>query len=165
MAAATYVVALGSNRRGRNGDPHREVAAALGVLKPVARSRTVTSLPLGPSNRRYANAVALIESWLAPDEFLARLQRVERDFGRRRARRWGARVIDLDIILWSGGSWASPDLIVPHAAFRERRFVLAPLVEIAPAWRDPITRLTVRQLHARLTRTRPLPNRHRGSGP
>jgi 2-amino-4-hydroxy-6-hydroxymethyldihydropteridine diphosphokinase len=165
MAAATYVVALGSNRRGRHGDPRREVAAALRVLNPAATSRTVTSAPLGPSNRRYANAVAIVESRLAPDDFLARLQQVERDFGRRRARRWGARVIDLDIILWSGGSWAGPGLIVPHVAFRARGFVLAPLVEIAPGWRDPISRLTVRQLHARLTRTRPLPNRHRGSGP
>ncbi len=68
-------------------------------------------------------------------------------------------MLDLDIILWERGPWASPGLIVPHPAFRERRFVLAPATAVAPAWRDPVTGLTLRQLRARLTRrlTRPRP--------
>lgn len=164
MAAATYVVALGSNRRGRHGGPRDEVAAALALLKPVAASRILDTAPLGPSRRRYANAVALVESTLDPYDFLVTIQQIEHDFGRRRTRRWGARVIDLDLILWSDGSWAGTGLIVPHIAFRGRAFVLAPLAEIAPGWRDPVTRLTVRQLHARLTRRPPLPNR-RAAGP
>jgi len=83
---------------------------------------------------------------------LARLKAIERAFGRRPGRRWGDRVLDLDIIGWSGGIWASRGLSIPHAAFRERGFVLGPLVEIAPTWRDPVTWLTVRQLLARLDR-------------
>ena len=71
----------------------------------------------------------------------------------------GARVIDLDIILWSGGIHASRSLAVPHPAFRERSFVLGPLAQLAPDWRDPVTQLTVRQLAARLTRRAPLPRR------
>lgn len=86
---------------------------------------------------------------------LARLKGIERAFGRRRGQRWSARVIDLDIVLWSGGPWSSPGLTIPHMAFRERDFVLAPLLGVAPDWRDPLSGLTVRQLHARLRRVLP----------
>jgi 2-amino-4-hydroxy-6-hydroxymethyldihydropteridine diphosphokinase len=63
-------------------------------------------------------------------------------------------VLDLDIILWSGGCWEGGGLIVPHPAFRERRFVLEPLAELAPTWRDPISGATMRQLLAALKRGR-----------
>jgi 2-amino-4-hydroxy-6-hydroxymethyldihydropteridine diphosphokinase len=63
-------------------------------------------------------------------------------------------VLDLDIILWSGGAWGGPGPIVPHPEYRGRAFVLAPLAEIAPGWRDPLTGATVRQLLARLNARR-----------
>ena len=155
-SASTYVIALGSNRRGRHGAPEREIAAALTALGDVvARSPTVASAPLGPSNRRYANAVALIETPEDPATLLVRLKRIERRFGRRAGRRWGSRVIDLDIILWSGGAWTSPGLVVPHAAYRTRGFVLAPLAGLVPAWRDPRTGRTIRQLAQLVDRRRP----------
>jgi 2-amino-4-hydroxy-6-hydroxymethyldihydropteridine diphosphokinase len=65
-------------------------------------------------------------------------------------------VLDLDVVLWSGGAWASSRLTVPHAAFRTRTFVLDPAATIAPDWRDPLTGLTLRQLAVRLRRRRPL---------
>ena len=154
--ASTYVIALGSNRRGRHGAPEREIAAALTALGDVVtRSPTVASAPLGPSNRRYANAVALIETSEDPATLLVRLKQIERRFGRRAGRRWGSRVIDLDIILWSGGAWTSPGLVVPHAAYRTRGFVLAPLAGLVPAWRDPRTGRTIRQLAQLVDRRRP----------
>ncbi len=124
-----------------------------------AASPVLASAPLGPSRRRYANAAALVKSDMAPDDLLRRLQAIEYHFGRRRrGRRWRARVLDLDIVLWSGGVWASPGLTVPHPAFRERRFVLVPALAAAPPrWRDPLTGLSLRHLLARLTRPRPLP--------
>lgn len=152
----TYAIALGSNRRGRHGAPADAVRAALALLAPVAVSPIMPSAALGPSLRRYANAVALVESAAAPDALLRRLKAIERRFGRRRGRRWGARVIDLDIVLWSGGAWHSPGLIVPHPAFRARDFVLGPLVAVAPRWRDPVSGLSVRQLRARLTARAPV---------
>ena len=79
------------------------------------------------------------------------------DSGRRRGQRWGDRVLDLDIILWSGGVWRSADLKIPHPAFTQRRFVLDPACTIAADWRDPLSGLTVAQAQARLTRPRPLP--------
>jgi 2-amino-4-hydroxy-6-hydroxymethyldihydropteridine diphosphokinase len=167
MMRSTYVVAAGSNRRGRHGAPAREVAAALAALPGVARiAPIITSAPLGPSIRRFANTVAIVESHASPGDLLRALKAIERSFGRRRGQRWGARVIDLDLILWSGGTYGDGDLTIPHAAYRTRDFVLAPLLHVAPSWRDPVTGLTIRQLHARLTRRRALPSRSgAGAGP
>ncbi|RDE07178.1 2-amino-4-hydroxy-6-hydroxymethyldihydropteridine diphosphokinase [Sphingomonas aracearum] len=147
---ALYAVAIGSNRRGRHGGPQAEVRAALAALRPVAVAPLLPSAPLGPSTRRFVNTAALIDTDEEPPALLARLKRIERDFGRRAGRRWGARVIDLDIVFWSGGAFAAPGLCVPHPAFRERGFVLEPLLHIAPHWRDPLTGRTVRQLAHRL---------------
>ena len=152
MVTTSYAIALGSNRPGRHGSPSREVAAALTELAPAAVSPIVHTAPLGPSIRRYANAVAIIETEEAPPALLRRLKAIERAFGRRAGQRWGARVIDLDIILWSEGPWSSPGLTVPHPQFRARGFVLDPLVRVAAGWRDPISGRTVRQLRARLNR-------------
>ncbi|UIJ45140.1 2-amino-4-hydroxy-6-hydroxymethyldihydropteridine diphosphokinase [Sphingomonas cannabina] len=154
MGLTSYAIALGSNRRGRHGGPEDEVRAALALLKPIAVSPIVGSVAMGPSLRRYANAAAIVSTDEAPDVLLRRLKAIEHAFGRRRGRRWGARVIDLDIILWSEGAWASAGLIVPHMAFRERLFVLQPLAAIASRWRDPVTGLSVHHLLARLTRPR-----------
>ena len=151
MTRTTYAIALGSNRAGRHGAPERELAAAAAALgEVVALSPVLRTPPLGPSQRRFANAVALIESDEEPPVLLARLKRIEREFGRRRGRRWGARVIDLDIILWSDGAWADAGLVIPHPRFRERGFVLMPLARVAPDWRDPLSGRTMRQLCARL---------------
>ena len=155
----TYLVALGSNQRHTLfGLPREVVAVAMELLDGTAgtvtaRSRIVDSAPVGPSQRRYANAAILLESRLNPRSLLDVLHEAERALGRvRRGQRWGARVLDLDIILWSGGIVAQADLLVPHPRFRSRRFVLGPAAQIAPAWRDPLSRLTLRQLAARLGR-------------
>jgi len=156
-----YAIALGSNQRHqRYGPPHDVLNAALLELdrKPlrlVARAKAIHSTPIGPSRRRYSNAAAIVETKLSPAKLLKRLKKIERAFGRRDGgQRWRDRVLDLDIILWSGGIWATSTLSVPHPAFRTRRFVLAPLVSICPAWRDPVSGLLVRHLYARLDRRR-----------
>ena len=156
MTTSTYAIAIGSNRWGRHGGPLAEVRAAIAALDGVwAVAPIIGSAPLGPSLRRYANTAVLLDSDLSPPEMLARLKAIERAFGRRRGRRWGTRVIDLDIILWSGGCWSGPGLTVPHVAFRARDFVLRPLVRIAGGWRDPDGGRTVRQLHQLVDRARP----------
>ncbi|NYT41072.1 2-amino-4-hydroxy-6-hydroxymethyldihydropteridine diphosphokinase [Sphingomonas sp. R-74633] len=166
MVRTSYAIAIGSNRRGRHGSPAREVLAAIRALDGVtAVSPILHTPPLGPSKRRFANAVALIQSDEAPPALLHRLKAIERAFGRRRGQSWGARVIDLDIVLWSGGSWGGPALTVPHRLFRARDFVLAPLVQVAPGWRDPVTGLSVRQLYSRLTRRKPASRGRAGVGP
>jgi len=160
-----YLIALGSNiRHARFGTPRQVLAAALRRVagagtRVMAASPIIDSAPIGPSRRQYANGAALIESDLPPPAMLAALKRIEREYGRRRGgARWAARVLDLDILLWNGGAWADGELVIPHPAFRQRRFVLHPAATIAPCWRDPITGLTIAQLQARLTRPLPVPN-------
>ncbi len=157
MSQGLYLIALGSNQpHHRHGGPRRVIEAALAALEQAgftveAASRIVTSRPLGPSRRAYANAAVIVSTDLEPPDLLALLQGVEAHYGRRRrGQRWGARVLDLDIVLWSGGAWASPGLIVPHVAFRKRLFVMGPAAEIAGDWRDPVSGLSLRQLLARL---------------
>lgn len=165
MPRSTYVIALGSNRRGRHGAPRAEVAAALALLNGLA-SPIIASAPLGPSTRTFANAVALVSSDLEPPAMLAHLKAIEHAFGRRRGQRWGERVIDLDVILWTGGRWRSRMLTIPHRPYRTRGFVLAPLAAVAPRWRDPDTGRSVRQLHHLLTGPRPMPRpATAGAGP
>jgi 2-amino-4-hydroxy-6-hydroxymethyldihydropteridine diphosphokinase len=161
MAATSYAIALGSNRRhGRHGAPKAVVRAAIDALRELgrveAKSDILATPALGPAGRSFANAVAILSTELAPDDLLLALKGIERDFGRRPGKRWGPRVLDLDIILWSEGAWSGPGPIIPHREFRKRGFVLAPLAEVAPDWRDPLNGASVRQLLRRLARARPL---------
>jgi 2-amino-4-hydroxy-6-hydroxymethyldihydropteridine diphosphokinase len=164
----SYIVGLGSNRRhGRHGAPAAILAAAIRAmvddgLEIVATSTTLRTPALGPSDREFANAAVLLGSRLDPPTLLALLKRIERAFGRRPGRRWGARVLDLDILAWSGGAWpraprrAAPGrLAVPHAALPMRRFALTPAAALAPRWRHPYLRATLRQLDRRRRKDRP----------
>jgi len=168
-----YLIAVGSNvRHRRHGGPAGVLRVAFDRLDDAdgisvkASSPIVRSAPLGPSRRQYANAAAVLATRLEPDELLRRLKKLERHFGRRnRGRRWAARVLDLDIVLWDGGCWGARDLTIPHPAFRDRRFVLDPASAIAPTWRDPLTHLTVAHLRARLTKPHPARNDPAWSGP
>ena len=154
-----YLIALGSNlRHHRFGPPERVLTAALAELaqrgiKVTAAGPVVRSAPIGPSLRRYANSAVVVKFERSPEDLLLTLKEIERAFGRRAGgQRWTSRVLDLDIVLWSGGVWSSPSLTIPHPLFRERDFVLKPAAAIVPGWRDPVTSLTLRQLAARLTR-------------
>ncbi len=163
MGKTSYAIALGSNRRTRHGAPADTIRAAAGELEVLRLSRIIATPAVGPAGRSFANAAALLESELDPLQLLRLLKSLERDFGRRAGRRWGPRSLDLDLILWSGGSFAGERLVIPHPSFRERSFVLAPLSEVAAEWQDPVTGLTVRQLHRRLLRPRPVDRRTGGA--
>jgi 2-amino-4-hydroxy-6-hydroxymethyldihydropteridine diphosphokinase len=126
-----------------------------------AVSSVVTTRAIGPAGREFANAAVLSRTRHKPEKLLAKLKKLERSFGRRAGRRWGPRVLDLDIVLWSGGVWAGPQLAIPHAAFRNRLFVLDPLASIAADWRDPVTGLTVAHLAARAHRPVPVDRKKR----
>jgi 2-amino-4-hydroxy-6-hydroxymethyldihydropteridine diphosphokinase len=159
-----YAIALGSNRRhGRHGSPAATVRAAASSLGDNVTLRALSPIfatrAMGDRGRTFANAAAMIETPLGPPALLAHLKALERAFGRRPGKRWGPRVLDLDILLWSKGRWQSrnPPLAIPHPGLAERRFVLDPLVEIAPQWKIPGTFRTVTQMRTRLTAPRPLP--------
>jgi 2-amino-4-hydroxy-6-hydroxymethyldihydropteridine diphosphokinase len=151
-----YAIAIGSNRpHGRFGRPPAVVEAAIGALDRefglFDASPILINAAHGGAGRDFANAAALVESDLDPPKMLAALKGIERQFGRRHGRRWGPRVLDLDIALWSGGRYASRRLMIPHPALHERGFVLGPLAAIAPDWRVE-GGLTTRHLSHRLAR-------------
>lgn len=153
-----YAIAIGSNRRhGRYGRPAGVVEAAIARLESEFGLFDASPIILNPAHggagRDFANAVVLVESDLRPLDMLQRLKSIERDFGRRSGKRWSARVLDLDVLLWSGGKVRSRRLTVPHPRLATRSFVLDPLAVVAPKWR--IGGLNVRHLAHRLARKRP----------
>jgi 2-amino-4-hydroxy-6-hydroxymethyldihydropteridine diphosphokinase len=154
-----YAIAIGSNRpHGRYGRPQGVVEAGIARLDEdfglFDASPIILNAAHGNAGRDFANAVALVESGLDPPEMLRRLKAIERDFGRRSGRRWGPRVLDLDLALWSGGRFRSRRLTVPHKQIGKRSFVLQPLAAVAPGWRIEGS-LSARHLAERLARRRP----------
>lgn len=142
-------LSLGSNLADRAGQL-RQALKALGQLRQtvVTRvSRLYESEPLGELNQpAFLNMAAEIKTGLAPLELLNAAKEIERELGREDGPRWGPRLIDIDIILWGDTVIDDDVLTIPHAQYRQRAFVLAPLCEIAPDARDPLTTQTVRQL-------------------
>jgi 2-amino-4-hydroxy-6-hydroxymethyldihydropteridine diphosphokinase len=149
-------IALGSNV-GQRGQTLR---AALDELRrtPGVTLRRVSTLietppvggPEGQGN--YLNGVAEIETTLEPHDLLATLQAIEARLGRDRdnERHWGPRTCDLDLLLLDEAVLDTPDLTLPHPRMHQRRFVLQPLVEIAPRARHPLLEATAEELLADL---------------
>jgi 2-amino-4-hydroxy-6-hydroxymethyldihydropteridine diphosphokinase len=129
-------VGLGSNL----AEPAAQITSARSALvnvdgvRELAFSSLYHSLPMGPQDQPdYVNAVMCVETDLLPFDFLHCLQKVEHEHGRiRKGERWGARTLDLDILMYGDQEIDEPDLIVPHLGIGERSFVLYPLFEIAP---------------------------------
>jgi 2-amino-4-hydroxy-6-hydroxymethyldihydropteridine diphosphokinase len=114
--------------------------ADLGQLGGALRvSALYETDPVGPPQPSYLNAAVRLEAPGEPRALLVSLLDVERRYGRVRREKWGPRILDLDILWIDGVSLTEPDLVVPHAALRERRFALAPLLDVAPEARDPVT--------------------------
>lgn len=156
-----YAIAVGSNRpHGQHGRPAGVVGAAIAELDRTFSLFDASPLLLNPASggagRDFANAVAIVESDLEPPAMLNALKAMERAFGRRPGKRWGARVLDLDLLAWDGGRWSDRRLAIPHPALESREFMLAPLAAIAPRW--PLRgSLTARHLAARLGKSRAKP--------
>ena len=161
QASHFYAIAIGSNRpHGRHGPPTGVVQAAIAELDRTFGLFDASPLLLNPASggagRDFANAVAIVESALSPPEMLVALKDLEQAFGRRRGKRWGARVLDLDILAWDGGRWRDRWLTIPHASLESRAFMLLPLAAIAPDWRLR-GGLTARHLATRLGKRRAKP--------
>jgi 2-amino-4-hydroxy-6-hydroxymethyldihydropteridine diphosphokinase len=142
-------IALGSNVGDRAA--HLEFAAARlsNILSLLKTSRWYDTEWVGAdpgAHRRVLNGAAVGETTLSARELLDALLAIERERGRDRPFAGAPRTLDLDLILFGDEVWNEPGLIVPHPRFRERRFVLQPLAQIAPEMIDPVTRKTVEEL-------------------
>ncbi|NLC72101.1 MAG: 2-amino-4-hydroxy-6-hydroxymethyldihydropteridine diphosphokinase [Desulfuromonadaceae bacterium] len=159
IALLAFGANLGDRRRTLTGA--RRALARGGEVEVRRCSRLFESEALGgpPGQPPYLNAVLEVATALAPEELLAWCQGIEQEFGRRRRERWGPRTLDIDILAYDGRVSHDPGLILPHPRLHLRRFVLLPLLEVAPEWRHPVSGKTVSQLVAELAaadRIRPL---------
>lgn len=135
MTAVRAYIGLGSNL----DDPVRQLQRAWAALahvpqtQRVACSRFYRSAPLGPQDQPdYVNAVAALDTTLAPAALLDALQAIETAQGRVRLRRWGPRTLDLDLLLYGHEVLSTPRLTLPHPGLGVRNFVLYPLAELDP---------------------------------
>ena len=129
-------IGLGSNLN----DPEEQIRQA---RISIAKQKNITEIdfsslyassPMGPQDQPdYINAVMRVNTGLSAIELLRVLQKIENNQGRvRKGERWGARTLDLDLLLYADQQIGTPDLIVPHSGLSERAFVLYPLQEVAP---------------------------------
>jgi 2-amino-4-hydroxy-6-hydroxymethyldihydropteridine diphosphokinase len=157
--SALAAIALGSNLESRFGDREANLREAVRRIEGLGEVLAVSSFydtePVGfVEQPRFLNGALVLRTELGAVELMRGLLGVERAMGRERvgALAKGPRVIDLDLLLY--GDWVlwAEELILPHPAMAERRFVLAPLAEIVPEWVHPVLGVTVRELLANLGR-------------
>jgi 2-amino-4-hydroxy-6-hydroxymethyldihydropteridine diphosphokinase len=128
-------IGMGSNLAA----PAEQLRSAVAALAQLPQSQVLgvsafyQSDSLLPGQPRYTNAVAVLDTGLAPLDLLDALQNIENEQGRERLERWGPRTLDLDILLFGDRLIDEPRLKVPHYHMQERAFVLYPLAELAPA--------------------------------
>lgn len=137
-------IGIGSNLAGELASPGEQVAQAVEQLALMPQSRLLAqsplyrSAPMGPQDQPdYINAVAQIDTALPPESLLDALQVIENRQGRERKQRWGARTLDLDILLYGEVELHSERLTLPHPGLCERDFVVLPLLDIAPLLHIP----------------------------
>ena len=144
----TAYLSLGSNM----GDRKQHLDTALAKLAaPDLRVTRVSSIyetePVGLTAQRwFLNLAAEIETDLFPMQLLSRVNKIERELGRVRTVRNGPRTLDIDILLYGKAVVRTVKLEIPHPRMAERRFVLAPLAELAPDLRHPVTHQTIRAM-------------------
>jgi 2-amino-4-hydroxy-6-hydroxymethyldihydropteridine diphosphokinase len=140
-------IALGSNL----GNSLAMVKGAVEVLSHeattelVAQSHWYKTIAVGPAQPDYVNGCVVVKTWRSPQDLLQLLMAIEQQFGRQRTEHWGARTLDLDLLLYENLVFDTPELSLPHPHMGERAFVLVPLAELLSDWVHPITGLTIAQ--------------------
>lgn len=142
-------IGIGSNL-GKKKENYLEALTRIAKIpdtKIIRESSLYESEPLGDSKERYVNGVIEIETELKPEVLLKKCKNIERAMGRKKVRkRWGARIIDLDILLYDTLILEKKNLKLPHSELHNRKFVLIPLSEIAPQVIHPVLGATISEL-------------------
>jgi 2-amino-4-hydroxy-6-hydroxymethyldihydropteridine diphosphokinase len=147
----TAYLSLGSNVGDRASKLHAAVKELQAAGQLLAVSAFYETQPVDvPDQPWFLNCVAAIETELSPRELLALALQIEAAMGRVRVREKGPRTIDIDIVLFGDRVIDEPGLKIPHPGLPQRRFVLVPLVEIAPEARHPVSGKTAREMLAAL---------------
>lgn len=152
---AQTAIALGSNL----GDSLKILQNSLQSLASIpgieieAVSSWYQTKPIGPPQPDYLNGCAILSVRQHPEELLVLLQGIEIQFGRVRKDKWGARTLDLDLLLYDDLILELPDLQIPHPRMNQRAFVLVPLAEIAPNWIEPKSKIAIANLLTQLDRS------------
>jgi 2-amino-4-hydroxy-6-hydroxymethyldihydropteridine diphosphokinase len=150
------LIALGANMPFADNPPARTLVAALSALGEAGlrilnvSSFIETSAWPDPADPPFTNAVAAVQTVLEPFALLELLHAIETAFGRVRSRPNAPRTLDIDLLAYGDRIVRGQGLELPHPSLAQRRFVLEPLAEIAPAWRHPVTGLTAGEMLARL---------------
>ena len=155
---SSIFVALGSNLGDRraNIQEAREKIREIENTRIVKESSLYQSEPHGNAKTWFVNGVIELESDLLPQQILKNLLAVEKTIGRKRVKgkRWGSRVIDLDLLFHGSLVIGKRNLKIPHPRLAGRRFVLMPLAELAPQLVHPVTQMTVSEMLARTPDTK-----------
>ena len=153
MVSAIAYIGIGSNVRDKPFNCRYSVDKIdqLPGCHVTACSSIFKTEPVGVTGQDwYANCVVQVKVSQRPSKLIKGLIGIESDMGRIRKERWGPRIIDLDLLLFGQEIIESDNLIIPHPLLHKRRFVLEPLVQLAPDLMHPVLRLTLSQLLNRL---------------
>lgn len=139
---------LGANLGDRTLTLSRAIDLIAERVGPVVKaSGLYETAPWGVTDQpTYLNQVLAVETTLEPEDLLIRTQAIEQELGRVRLEKWGARVIDIDILYYDQLIWQTDTLTIPHPYLHQRRFTLVPLAEIAPAFVHPVLQKTTVEL-------------------
>ena len=153
----TAYLGLGSNQGDRRGNLEAAIARLGELGRVTALSSFYETEPVELTRQEwFLNCALALETELLPRQLLKRILQIEHGLGRKRRIPKGPRTLDIDILLFGRAVVALPGLKVPHPAMHQRRFVLAPLAEIAPGWVHPTLQAGAAELLGRLTPGQPI---------
>lgn len=154
MKPVIVYLGLGSNLGDRQANLHRALELLSADVKVAQVSPTYDTAPVGNTDQpRFLNLVCKAKTLLSPPHLLTFVKNIETKMGRTPGPRNSPRPIDIDILFYGGLVLETPALVIPHPRLTERAFVLAPLADIAPRLKHPVSGKTVRQMLKELKRT------------